>query len=417
MPPNKKNTPRFFDYRQRKLPLDVALSFGLPAFVIKKDKCGCSIKSSNSSSGSSSARELILSGRVLVNKVTERSCHRIVDRFDDQINVILDCKDDGNISIVERPIVVFITKPKYYVCYKPRGVVCSRSRNEGIDREDSVLISDWLVKVFQEEAFSTATRENNFDATIKTVGRLDEESEGILLLTNDGSFSRLLCDPEFGLMKTYRVVVRGCCYSKIIAAAAEQSDNVNDEEEEQQVIYERVKRMISEMIQECNYAPTTTSNSVATDINCQQTTVHHFIFSSCSVLDVGTLPSQHSSDDSYHALIDLVLCDGKRHAVRRICNNAHMRVCYLSRIAVEGLDDGVYYGVSKPESIVEAHSNGFIPGGRHRDVVVDGKLISRSDYFCQDTAKALLHAGNVVELRDRDVDRIFRLLLCRAKEE
>jgi 23S rRNA pseudouridine2605 synthase len=44
---------------------------------------------------------------------------------------------------------------------------------------------------------------------MKTVGRLDEESEGLILLTDDGSFSRLLCDPEFGLGKTYRVVVRG----------------------------------------------------------------------------------------------------------------------------------------------------------------------------------------------------------------
>ena len=42
--------------------------------------------------------------------------------------------------------------------------------------------------------------------SMKTVGRLDEESEGLILLADDGSFSRLLCDPEFGLGKTYRVV-------------------------------------------------------------------------------------------------------------------------------------------------------------------------------------------------------------------
>ena len=65
---------------------------------------------------------------------------------------------------------------------------------------------------------------------MKTVGRLDEESEGLILLTDDGSFSRLLCDPEFGLGKTYRVVVRGSrgcggCVCGGAAAAAEDDDD------------------------------------------------------------------------------------------------------------------------------------------------------------------------------------------------
>ena len=51
---------------------------------------------------------------------------------------------------------------------------------------------------------------------------------------------------------------------------------------------------------------------------------------------------------------------------------------------MEGLlDDGqyyYYYDVVKPETIAEAHSNGFIPGGQHRDVVLNGELIPRSDH-------------------------------------
>lgn len=70
---------------------------------------------------------------------------------------------------------------------------------------------------------------------------------------------------------------------------------------------------------------------------------------------------------------------------------------------MEGLDG--QYDVDKPESIAEAHSNGFIPGGRHRDVVLNGKLITRSDH----KDMSLLHSGHVVELRDCDVDRIFAL--------
>ena len=41
------------------------------------------------------------------------------------------------------------------------------------------------------------------------VGRLDLESEGLLLLTNDGSFARMVTSPEFGVRKSYRVLVEG----------------------------------------------------------------------------------------------------------------------------------------------------------------------------------------------------------------
>jgi len=408
-----KNSPRFLDYRQRKLPLDVALSFGglLPP---------------THDGDSSSARDLILSGRILVNNSIERSCHRLVDRVDDTISVI-DTTEDGR--TVERPIG-FIAKPKYYVCYKPRGVVCSRRRNEGIDREDSVLISDWLAKVFQaaeniigegqinddDDDCTRRTKNTTHNAapisleenyeTIKTVGRLDEESEGMILLTNDGSFSRLLCDPEFGLMKKYRVVVRGSGYKKMLdeeLARVQNDDNNTPTEKvvnnEQEFIHELIKNIISEKIESANDEPI-----VTTDNTNGKQTLHHFPFESCNVLDVGKLPSQHSSDDSYYALIDLELREGKRHAVRRICKNAQLRVCYLSRISVEGLDDG-QYDVVKPESMEEAHNNGFVPGGRHRDTVLNGELIS-----CSKTQGiSVLHSGHVVELRDCDVDRIFAL--------
>ena len=44
---------------------------------------------------------------------------------------------------------------------------------------------------------------------VYTVGRLDEDSEGLLLLTNDGDLAQQLMHPRFGVEKTYLVQVAG----------------------------------------------------------------------------------------------------------------------------------------------------------------------------------------------------------------
>ena len=141
----------------------------------------------------------------------------------------------------------------------------------------------------------------------------------------------------------------------------------------------------------------------------------HFPYESIKVLDTGKIPTQHTSDDSYYAVIDITLREGKRHAVRRIINNAtgSIRVCYLSRIAVEGLE-GMYV-VIKPNSIAEA-CEGFLPadGARHCMDVPQGRMLDHlsvceNDYTGDDTNKypIVLHPGNVIELQKEDVDRIF----------
>ena len=386
----KKNTPRFLDYRRSPLPLDVALTFSNLSNNIKFDD-----------DNNVTARQLIKARRVYVNDIIETDCHRLVCRYNDCISVV----DEADVPSCNssRYIAKEIAIPRYYICYKPRGVICSTKHNVGIDRVDSVLISDWLAninnyrgdKIFKNNAATTQA--------IKTVGRLDEESEGLLLITNDGSFTRLLTDPDFGLKKIYRVVVRGSCYSKIMLNApttAMRKDN------------EYLADKIAEMIHLGNLPP---PHSTKKDTKQQQQ--QQFPYESIKVLDAGKVPTQHTSDDSYYAVIDITLREGKRHAVRRIINNAtgSIRVCFLSRIAVEGLEGT--YDVIKPKSIIDAYELECLPvdGARHCIDVPQGRMLDHpSDCENDDNAgqreyPIVLHPGNVIELQKEDVDRIFAL--------
>jgi 23S rRNA pseudouridine2605 synthase len=77
----------------------------------------------------------------------------------------------------------------YYAVHKPRGVLCTNRDPQG--RKTALD----LLPPIRERVYC--------------VGRLDEDSEGLLLMTNDGALCNLLTHPRYGVRKTYHVVVRG----------------------------------------------------------------------------------------------------------------------------------------------------------------------------------------------------------------
>lgn len=77
----------------------------------------------------------------------------------------------------------------YWLVNKPRGYLCTNR-----DPARRPLAVDLVPKVAQR---------------VYTVGRLDEASEGLLLLTNDGDLAHRLMHPRFGVTKTYLVQVAG----------------------------------------------------------------------------------------------------------------------------------------------------------------------------------------------------------------
>ena len=99
---------------------------------------------------------------------------------------ILGARTDKNSKVCyNNKIIPFENSYTYLALNKPVGYVCSR-RQQG----DSPTIYKLLPKQYQ---------------SLKTVGRLDRDSSGIILLTNDGDFAFQMTHPKFIKEKIYEV--------------------------------------------------------------------------------------------------------------------------------------------------------------------------------------------------------------------
>lgn len=119
------------------------------------------------------SEELIAAGKVSVNGVAQRTMGQTIDPRVDRVEV------DG-VPVAKRSGLV------YYMVNKPRGVLSAVSDKTG--RKTVVSLVPDGIRVFP-------------------VGRLDLESEGLLILTNDGELAYELTHPKFEHEKEYRVSV------------------------------------------------------------------------------------------------------------------------------------------------------------------------------------------------------------------
>lgn len=121
--------------------------------------------------------ELVLEGRVSVNGRPVKGLPCFVDPEIDEI-------------VLDGQTVRRATGAKTYVLLnKPRGVVCTNADPAGRPRAVD-LVADVGVRVFP-------------------VGRLDADSTGLILLTNDGELANRISHPRYGLDKTYVAEVDG----------------------------------------------------------------------------------------------------------------------------------------------------------------------------------------------------------------
>ena len=121
-----------------------------------------------------SSEQLILEGRVSVNGRTAVLGEGADDELDD-IRV-----DGAALAGKEEPVYIMLNKP--------RGVL-------------SAMKDDYGRKTVASLASGAGRR-------VYPVGRLDMDSEGLLLMTNDGLFANSVMHPSFNITKTYEVCVR-----------------------------------------------------------------------------------------------------------------------------------------------------------------------------------------------------------------
>ncbi|WP_281886824.1 pseudouridine synthase [Paenibacillus sp. YYML68] len=119
--------------------------------------------------------ELITAGRVQVN-----------DEVVTTLGVKVDPKQDS-IRVDGKPIR---KQSKVYLLFnKPKGVITSAE-----DPEGRKTVTDFF---------------KHLKVRVYPIGRLDYDTEGLLLLTNDGDFAHLLTHPKFHVPRTYLATVNG----------------------------------------------------------------------------------------------------------------------------------------------------------------------------------------------------------------
>ena len=97
--------------------------------------------------------------------------------------------NDGDVVTLDGKRVRASNERVMIAFYKPKNVICSNA-----EEEDRKKITDFF---------------KDLPYRLYTVGRLDYDSEGLILVTNDGDAANRLMHPRYGLSKTYNVLCSG----------------------------------------------------------------------------------------------------------------------------------------------------------------------------------------------------------------
>lgn len=227
------------------------ICIGVKYMRLDKFIVGCS-KASRSE-----VKKFVKNGRITVNNVVQKKSDIHIDEINDVITL------DGQHLLYREFIYLMLNKPAGYI-------------SATYDKKLPVVV-DLIPDEFK-----------HFDAF--PVGRLDIDTEGLLVLTNDGKFTHEVTSPKKNVYKTY--------YAKLDAPAQEED--------------------IQTFLQGMNLGDFTT-----------KTAYLEILDNPCEVF--------------------VKICEGKFHQVKRMCEKVGKKVIYLKRISIGDLhlDENLQLGESR----------------------------------------------------------------------
>lgn len=211
------------------------------------------------------AEDLIRHGKVLVNG-------KVITELGTKV-------ETNDIISIDGVIINKDVKHEYYLLNKPRQVISSVT-----DKEGRITVIDLI----------------NTDARIYPVGRLDYDTTGLIILTNDGDFANMLMHPSYEVEKTYVAKL-----NKIL-----DKDDIN-----------KLKKGIV--------------------IDNRKVEIKRF-------------KVRKKDNEKNTSIIELTIVEGRNHIVKRIFESMHIDVMKLSRVGyafltLDGLKSGEYRQLSIKE--------------------------------------------------------------------
>ena len=211
------------------------------------------------------AEDLIRHGKVLVNG-------KVITELGTKV-------ETNDIISIDGVIINKDVKHEYYLLNKPRQVISSVT-----DKEGRITVTDLI----------------NTDARIYPVGRLDYDTTGLIILTNDGDFANKLMHPSYEVEKTYVAKL-----NKIL-----DKDDIN-----------KLKKGIV--------------------IDNRKVEIKRF-------------KVRKKDNEKNTSIIELTIVEGRNHIVKRIFESMHIDVMKLSRVGyafltLDGLKSGEYRQLSIKE--------------------------------------------------------------------
>lgn len=281
------------------------------------------------------ADELVSAGRVSVNK-------KVVRELGTDIN------EEKDVVFVDGKKVVRVTHYDYLLFYKPKGCVTTLNEErdnksgrkktekelEEIKNRQEKLAKQGIVEEVKEHTkprkiITDFIGDDYKSKRLYPVGRLDYDSEGLLLLTNDGQLTYALTHPSSEIPKTYVVKIEGTIEESDLAALRKgvTIDGVK---------YGRSKVKVTGIEK--------VKNDKKAVINPKDELAREAV----------EIQAMTDGIDGIYTRLEVIIFEGKNREIRRMFEAVEKKVVFLKRVAIGELRlGGLARGAYRPLNDME----------------------------------------------------------------